>query len=109
MKKAFLEEQVYKKASINALILFGIFSLSEDNKKCSFAVLTERCFILFPKAFSLPGYTKWPDARKLDRPLRTLRNGKMIIGNPKETFTLTKKGKKRALEISKIFRQGKLL
>ena len=104
MRKVSLEEELYKKVSINDLILFGIFSVAETSKKCSFETLAHKCFTLFPKVFVLQKYPKWPDTRKLDRPLRALRNEKMIIGDPKTFFTLTKKGKKRALEVSK---QGK--
>jgi hypothetical protein len=41
--------------------------------------------------------------------LRALRKEKLIIGDPKTIFMLTKEGEKRASEISKILRQGKLL
>ncbi|XOB46302.1 MAG: hypothetical protein ACKKMV_02530 [Candidatus Nealsonbacteria bacterium] len=109
MKKAFLEEELYKKVSINDLILFGILSIADSNKKCSFEILVHKCFTLFPRVFFLSKYPKWPDTRKLDRPLRALRNGKMITGNPKTFFILTKKGRKRALEVANVFRQKKLL
>ena len=109
MKKVFLEEDLYRKVSINDLILFSILSVSESNKKCSFEKLVHKCFTLFPKVFVLKKFSKWPDTRKLDRPLRSLRNKKMITGNPKTSFNLTAKGKKRALEIANIFRQKKLL
>ena len=109
MRKVSLEEELYKKVSINDLILFGIFSVAESKKKCSFETLTHKCFTLFPKVFAIQKYPKWPDTRKLDRPLRTLRDEKMITGSPKNLFSLTKKGKKRALEVAKVFRQVKLL
>ena len=109
MRKAFLEEELYKKVSTNDLILFGIFSLLGTKKKCTFEEVVDKCFSLFPKVFSLSKHPKWPDTRKLDRPLRALRDEKMIAGNPKTFFTLTKKGRKRTLEIANMFRQGKLL
>ncbi|XOB40530.1 MAG: hypothetical protein ACKKMR_00765 [Candidatus Nealsonbacteria bacterium] len=108
-KKAFIEEELYKKASINDLILFGIYSVTTGAKKCQFETLVHQCFRLFPKVFALSDYPKWPDSRKLDRPLRTLRNKRLITGNPKTSFSLTKRGKKKALEIANVFRQGKLL
>jgi hypothetical protein len=108
-KKEQIEEDLYKKASLNDLILFGIHIASGNKKGCGFEKLTFECFRLFPKAFSLLGYNKWPDTRKLDRPLRSLRKEKFLSGNPRQLFSLTKKGKKRALEIAKIFRQKKLL
>jgi len=109
MRKVSPEEELYKKVSINDLILFGIFSVAETSKKCSFEILTHKCFTLFPKIFTLQRYPEWPDTRKLDRPLRTLRDEKMITGSPKNLFSLTKRGKKRALEVASVFRQTKLL
>jgi len=109
MRKMSLEEELYKKVPINDLILFGIFSVVDNGKKCSFETLAHKCFILFPKVFFLQKHPQWPDTRKLDRPLRTLRDEKMIVGSPKTLFSLTKRGKKRALEVAKVFRQTKLL
>lgn len=103
------DEQLYKRVSINNLILFGIYLVSTNSKKCTFEALTKKCFSLFPRTFALSGNSKWPDTRKLDRPLRTLRNKKLISGDPQTTFSLTKKGKKIALGIAKIFRQKRLL
>ena len=108
-KKISFDEQLYKRAPINSLIIFGIHLIIGSGQKCTFEKLVKRCFTLFPKSFSFSQYSKWPDARKLDRPLRTLRNRKLIIGNPKTFFTLTKKGKKLALEITQSFTQRKLL
>ena len=109
MKKVSFDEELYKNISINDLIVFGIYSISSQDEKCTVEKLVNECFIFFPKAFNLAQYPKWPDARKLDRPLRTLRNKKLIVGNPKNTFSLTKEGKKIALEIARTFRQKKLL
>jgi len=104
-KKGSIDEELYRKTSINDLILFSIFSL---RGKCSFEVLVKECFSLFPKSFSLLKFPKWPDSRKLDRSLRTLRNRRLISGGPKTIFSLTKLGKKTAEEIAKTFRQRKL-
>jgi len=97
-----------KNISINDLILFSIYSLAERKKECAFEELVKECFTLFPKSFSFIKFPKWPDSRKVDRPLRTLRKRKMITGEPKTFFKLTNLGKKTAEEIAKTFRQGKL-
>jgi len=109
MKKVSFEEEMYKKVSINNLILFGIYSATQNGKDCTFEQLVKKCFTLFPKAFNFSRYPKWPDARKLDRPLRTLRNQKLITGDPKTSFSLTIAGRKIALEIAKTFTQRRLL
>jgi len=115
---------LYKKVRITDLILFGINSVieSEEDKsssspfaiarkneeKCTFERLIEECFTLFPKEFGFSQHPQWPDSLKLDRQLRILRKRKLITGNPKTSFFLTKLGKKIALEIAKSFRQRKL-
>ena len=108
MKKKTFEEELYQKVSLNDLILFSIFSAAEKKGKCTFEELVKECFVLFPKSFSFSHLLKWPDSRKLDRPLRSLRKRKLITGDPKTLFSLTKLGKKRAEETTKIFRQRKL-
>jgi hypothetical protein len=108
MKKTF-DEQLYEKIPINSLILFGIHLVLNKEKECDFEELTRNCFTLFPKTFSLAKNPNWPDTRKLDRPLRMLRNKKLIIGNPQISFSLTASGKKIALEIANTFAQKKLL
>ncbi len=108
-KKVVIDEELYKRISINDLIIFAIHSVISGKKECKFEILVHKCFTLFPKLFALSHYPRWPDSRKLDRPLRELRKRKLITGNPKTSFSLTKAGKKKALEIAKAFRQRKLL
>jgi len=95
--------------SVNDLLLFSIHSVVLSNEKCSFDRLVKECFTLFPDTIKFLRYPIWPDSRKLDRPLRALRKGKLIIGDPKSFFMLTEEGSKRAIFIDKILRQGKLL
>jgi len=102
------DEELYKKVRITNLILFGINSITENKEKCTFERLIKECFTLFPETFSFLKYPQWPDSRKLDRPLRFLRKRKLITGNPKTYFSLTKLGKKIAIETAKTFRQRKL-
>jgi len=99
----------FDKTSINDLILFSIYSVIVNNEICSFERLLKECFTLFPEAFGFARYPLWPDSRRLDRPLRSLRDGKLIKGDPKTEFFLTKEGKEKAQQIAKILRQGKLL
>jgi len=93
------------KKSLNDLIIFCLYSAKS---RCSFEELIKECFSLFPEYFSFSKIKKWPDSRKLDRPLRTLRKRKLIIGGPNTYFSLTKLGRKQAEEISKILSQAKL-
>lgn len=106
-KKAFVSE-LYKKISVYDLILFGVYSVNYKKEKCSYERLVKECFILFPKSFSFFEMPGWPDSRKLDRSLRTLRKKKMLTGDPRNVFALTKIGRKSAEDVGKIFRQGRL-
>ena len=99
----------FSKASVNDLILFCIHSVVSGNEQCSFERLVKECFTLFPDTLKFPRYPIWPDSRKLDRPLRALRNGKLIVGDPKTYFILTETGEEKATLVAKILRQGKLL
>lgn len=99
----------YLSFSVNDLILFCIHSVVLNNEQCSFDRLIKECFTLFPETLRFPRYPIWPDARKLDRPLRALRNEKFIIGDPKTYFLLTKTGEEKANNVAKALRQGKLL
>jgi len=96
-------------AAINELILFAISAVKEKREKCIFERLTKECFSLFPSVFSLAKYPKWPDTRKLDRPLRILRERKLVEGDPKTSFSLTVQGEKEAQSFAKTFCQEKLL
>jgi hypothetical protein len=103
------QTEKYLNFSVNDLILFCIHSVVLNNEQCSFERLIKECFTLFPETLKFPRYPIWPDARKLDRPLRALRKEKLIIGDPKNYFMLTKTGEQKANEVAKILRQGKLL
>jgi len=103
-----IDQVLYKKASLHNLILFSIYSVASKKNKCTYERLVKECFSLFPDSFCFPGIKKWPDSRKLDRSLRTLRRQKLISGDPKTEFSLTGAGKKIAEDTGKTFRQAKL-
>lgn len=90
------------------LIILCFHLIPAQEKSCSFELLTAECFSRFPNKFSLKNYPQWPDTRRLDRALRGLREEGKITGDPRRGFKLTKRGLKRAQEISKYFRQEKL-
>jgi len=103
------DSAVYQDISILDLILFSIYFVISKKEVCTFERLVEECFDLFPKRFSFEKNFKWPDSRKLDRSLRSLRKEELIKGSPQTSFILTKKGERIAVEISKSLRQKKLL
>ncbi len=102
------DTSAYENEPINDLIIFGIYNVLENDRKCVFERLVKECFTLFPRAFCFDSYRDWPDSRRLDRPLRWLRKEKIVVGDPKTSFTLTKLGKEKAIIIEKRLRQKKL-
>jgi len=107
-KKAFFEGELYTKLSVNQLILFSIYSITLNKKNCTFEELVERCFISFPETFRFENIKKWPDSRKLDRPLRTLRSKRLIGSDLEDNIALTNLGRKSAKQIAKNLTQKKL-
>jgi len=104
-----IKKLTYSKIPVEELILFCIHSVILTGEQCSFERLVKECFTLFPDTLKFSRYPIWPDSRKLDRPLRSLRNERLIIGDPKTYFMLTKEGEEKAAIVSKKLRQGKLL
>ncbi len=107
-RKNFFDENIYKDKRISDLILLTMYLMERDNKKSFFERLLKECFILFPKVFSFSEYPHWPDSRKIDRPLRTLRKRKLVTGTPRTYFSLTASGAKIAEEVLKSFKQKTL-
>ena len=99
----------FSKVSVEDVILFCIHSVVANSEQCSFERLVKECFTLFPEMLKFTRYPIWPDSRKLDRPLRALRDDKLIVGDPKTYFILTELGETKAAVVSKLLRQGKLL
>jgi hypothetical protein len=107
-KRGSFDAKVYENVSQSDLILFAIYSLGLEGEGSVFARLVEKCFSLFPLAFGFSEYPQWPDARKLDRSLRSLRQRRLIQGDPKTFFVLTKRGEKEALRVEKKLKQKRL-
>ena len=100
---------LYREIGRNNLIIFGINKLQERKEKCSFEKLVNECFHLFPEAFCFSYYAEWPDARKLDRPLRELRERNFIDKDSQNFFYLTRSGRRIADDVGKKFSQRQLL
>ena len=106
--KGFTNRQIDRKIPINDLILLGIYLIEKEGRQCNFELLIEKCFKLSPESISFER-NKWPDSRKIDRPLRSLRKSNLIKISSEFIFSLTKSGEKKSLEIIKVLYQGKLL
>lgn len=96
----------YINIQVNNLIIFGIYSIQSKDEKCTFERLVAECFDLFPRSFGFSRYPQWPDSLKFDRPLRTLREEGLIVGNSRGFFSLTKFGNKIAADTTKLLTTG---
>ncbi len=103
-----LKIKIGEETTIHDLLILSISILNKNNKRANFENILKKCFNLSPEIISFEE-NNWPDARKIDRPLRGLRNKKLLKKNENNCFELTKKGKKRSSETIKSLYQGKLL
>ena len=107
MKKSRAEE-IYKSIAISDLILASLYNLENLKKDIGFEKILSECLNLFPEKFNFSNNPKWPDARKIDRPLRALKKEKMVSFEPEKRFSLTLSGRKKALEVVNLLRQKRL-
>lgn len=98
--------RTYMKFPVNDLILSSMYLIVSKGETCTFERLIAECFDNFPRVFSFKRYPKWPDALKFDRPLRTLREKGLIVGSPKDKFSLNKYGETKAIDIIKKLKKG---
>jgi len=103
--KIIYDEKTYTSVGLENLVLYGIYLTSERGENCTFEKLVAECFSQFPKVFAFKRYPEWPDSLKFDRPLRKLREKGMIVGTIKDTFSLTKFGKQKTIEIENILKK----
>lgn len=100
------EPRIYTRFTLNDLILASIYLIKSKGDVCTLERLVAECFYNFPKVFSFKRYPLWPDAVKFDRPLRTLREKGLIVGNPRDKFALNKYGEARAIDILRKLKRG---
>lgn len=99
-------EGIYNRAKIKDLILVALSGFK--NNPVEFEELLARCFKYFPNKFSFTNHSQWPDSRRLDRTLRSLRDEGFLDGDPEQGYILKKKGQKKASAVSKSLRQSTL-
>lgn len=102
------KKEFYQNIKINDLILYAIFSLLNKKEDCIIENIMKECFFFFPDSFSFSLYRQWPDIRKIDRPIRFLRQKGIIKKNNNNIFSFTKEGEKKIQELIKTFKQGRL-
>lgn len=100
------KEEIYRRIPTNYLILFSIRSIVKRRERCTLEKIVGECFYLFPKVFSFERYLQWPDALKLDRQLRSLRERGFVTGNRRIPFALTKPGERIAENTKEFLNRG---
>jgi len=92
--------------SYDQLILYCLYRLSQKREEVGFEDLLEECFQKFSSRFAFSRHS-WPDARKLDRPLRHLQEKGLLFQNDSQ-FRLTKSGKVQGRKLAEKLHQEKL-
>lgn len=88
-------------ASIDGLLIYACFKVTENGKECTRESLIFECFTLFPKEFGLILYPEWPDSARVDKSWLRCRTDKgWLVGSVKEGFRLTEEGLKTAQHIA---------
>lgn len=107
-KRKISQKREINQLSISDFILLAIFLANNSKKEANFENLLQQCFELSPEVFCLSKKLDWPDARKIDKPIRTLRKKGLLKGLPGSCFSLTAKGKKLAETLFRVLSQKKL-
>lgn len=92
----------YQDVSLDDLMLYIVWSLSEKNKKFEWHNVVIHSHELFPLRFGLPHHeNEYPDSAQVDRSLLRCRNKGLLRGRRREGYSLTASGLEVAYSVSK--------
>ena len=93
---------LYEGMNLNWLVLYAVSVLEERRVDLSFEHVVVAAFRLFPKKFSLLGYSKHPDAKRVHDALWrcAYKNRQWLLGKTSQGFALTERGRQE-LELAK--------
>jgi len=93
---------LYEGINLNWLVLYAVGVLEERRVDLSFEHIVVAAFMLFPKKFSLLGYPKHPDAKRVHDALWrcAYKNRQWLLGKTSQGFAFTERGRKE-LEMAK--------
>ena len=99
-----LNEEDYMNIDLDRLVLYGVNVLEENHIEPTYEKTVVVVFKLFPKRFSLVGFSNYPDGKKVHDCLwHCYYKTKMwLSGNVKSGFHLTKKGEYFLEETKKL-------
>lgn len=86
------DRQIYLKISLNDLVVFTVYFLSQLGNEIITEDIVAGCFLLFPERFALRGYPQWPDASVVTKRWIDCRNKDWIVGSTARGISLTPKG-----------------
>lgn len=111
--KKFLEKlkslEGYENIDLDRLTLIGVKMLENNGIEPTYENIVVTIFKLFPKRFSLFGFSHYPDAKRIHDCLWhcTYKTKMWLIGNAKSGFRLTNKGRYILEETEKNLKQKK--
>lgn len=107
MKKDKFNEYIYTQIGYDDLVTYSLFSLIKKGKDPTFENLVVECFELFPKRFSLVGYSMYPDSALVNKSwLRCRTDKNLIAGSTAKGFKLTSEGVEIAEKVSHLLKDS---
>ncbi len=100
-----LDADKYKNIGLDHLVVYAVVQLEKMGADLSFENTVVACFILFPKKFSLPGFSVHPDSARVKSCLSrcTLRTKQWLGGKLRQGFTITDRSRTLVREVEDIF------
>jgi hypothetical protein len=104
-----IDKKTYENVDLDRLVLYAVEKLEESNIEPTFDKVVVTTFKLFPEKFSLIGFPKFPDAKRVHDCLWhcTYKTKRWLFGTAKSGYKITEKGKYFLEETKKIL-QGEI-
>ena len=101
---------LYEGTNLNWLVLYAVGMLEERRIDLSFEHVVVAAFRLFPKKFSLLGYPKHPDAKRVHDALWrcAYKNRQWLLGKTSQGFAFTERGRKELEMAKQALKRGSL-
>ncbi len=101
---------LYEGSNLNWLVLYAVGMLEERRIDLSFEHVVVAAFRLFPKKFSLLGYPKHPDAKRVHDALWrcAYKNRQWLLGKTSQGFAFTERGRQELELARQALKSGSL-
>ncbi len=96
-----IEEKYYKTIDLDRLVVYAISQLEKIHADLSFENAVAVAYVLFPKKFSLPGFSNYPDSDRVQNCLNrcTRKNRLWLGGKSRHGFFVTDRSRQIITQI----------